>query len=262
MKCYVIGCGRIEMRAENRVTAEKSGAQTVPSIPVPCWLFQTEQGWVLFDTGCDPEGMTKNWPAAMRENPYVCPPEQQLTAQLARLGLRPSDIRCVVLSHLHLDHAGGLKLFPDARVIVSGEEFVKTMHAYADRDFSGFHLQSDIESWLRAEIRWELMSERTLQLTEELTILNLGPGHSYGMLAMLAQTRSRGAVLLTADAVYTGAHFADPGLTAGIVYDAAGYRRSVEHLRRIAERTGAEVWFGHDPEQFRTLVKLPDGCYE
>jgi len=262
MRLYVIDCGRIEMRVSNQVTSGAPDARNAPAIPVPCWLFQTEQGWMLFDTGCDPEGMTKNWPPARQENPYVCPPEQELTAQLALLGIRPSDIRCVVLSHLHLDHAGGLKFFPNARVIVSGEEFVKTMHAYADRDFSGFHLQSDIESWLRAEIRWELLSERRLSLSEELTVLNLGPGHSYGMLAVLARTRGHGAILLTADAVYTRAHFENPAMTAGIIYDAAGYRQSVEHLRRIAEQTRAETWFGHDPEQFRTLVKLPDGCYE
>ena len=121
MRLYVIDCGRIEMRVSNQVTSGAPDARNAPAIPVPCWLFQTEQGWMLFDTGCDPEGMTKNWPPARQENPYVCPPEQELTAQLALLGIRPSDIRCVVLSHLHLDHVSdSSRSEPCARAGLSG----------------------------------------------------------------------------------------------------------------------------------------------
>lgn len=42
--------------------------------------------------------------------------------QLKTLGVRPSDVRWVVLTHLHTDHAGGLHHFPNAEVFVDPME--------------------------------------------------------------------------------------------------------------------------------------------
>src|SRR6056297_4127567 len=38
-------------------------------------------------------------------------------------GLEPEDVRCVVMSHLHQDHYGGLHHFPNAEFLVSREEW-------------------------------------------------------------------------------------------------------------------------------------------
>lgn len=47
-------------------------------------------------------------------------PEGQPEPFLARFGLRPQDIRCVIVTHFHVDHVSGLRLFDRARFLVSG----------------------------------------------------------------------------------------------------------------------------------------------
>lgn len=264
MKLYVLDNGKIVMEADNRVTHDSGCGGEPPAIPIHTFLLDTELGWVLFDAACDPEGMTRNWPEAMRANPYLAGPHGAVSDQLALLGLTPDDIRYVVLSHLHLDHAGSLQLFRNATVLVSREEFNKTLHAYADRDFSGFHLESDITHWLRAELRWQFLDPDTAEyvLCPGLTVLNFGPGHSYGMLGLLVELERDGTFLLAADAIYTADHLGPPAKMAGIAYQEKGYFDTIERIRALAQKTGATILFGHDMAQFQTLRKAGQGHYE
>jgi len=48
---------------------------------------------------------------------------------------------------------------------------------------------------------------------------------------------------------------------AAIVWDNVRWLESVEKLRAIADRTGAEVIFGHDGDQSKTLHFAPNGFY-
>jgi len=47
----------------------------------------------------------------------------------------------------------------------------------------------------------------------------------------------------------------------GVIYDTVGWRKSLKYLKKVAGESHAQVWFGHDREQFDTLVKAP-GFYE
>ena len=49
---------------------------------------------------------------------YVKPSEA-----LAPLGIKPDDVTDLLLSHMHWDHAGGIDLFPKARVWVQKDEY-------------------------------------------------------------------------------------------------------------------------------------------
>ena len=52
-------------------------------------------------------------------------PEQTLPAQLAKLGLKPSDVTHVLSSHLHIDHCGGHEFFPRALVYCHADEYAQ-----------------------------------------------------------------------------------------------------------------------------------------
>lgn len=49
-------------------------------------------------------------------------PEQEIGPQLLKLGIRPEEVRTVILTHLHTDHAGGLHHFPNSEILVSEDE--------------------------------------------------------------------------------------------------------------------------------------------
>lgn len=84
--------------------------------PVPGVLLQTDGGWVLLDTGFntalirDPY-LRKRFFPSVEYQPLLPGPGEPIEEGLAAIGVDIDDIHVVGLSHLHVDHAGGLKLF-------------------------------------------------------------------------------------------------------------------------------------------------------
>ena len=52
-------------------------------------------------------------------------PEQEVGPQLRGLGIGARDVKTVVLTHLHIDHDGGLAHFPDSRILASAGEIAR-----------------------------------------------------------------------------------------------------------------------------------------
>ncbi len=96
-------------------------------IDIPVWsaLIRSPEGLIVFDTGLHPVHVER--PDAT----YGPRPTMQITMsaddaivlRLAALGVRPDDVTIVVNSHLHFDHAGNNRAFPNATFIVQAEHF-------------------------------------------------------------------------------------------------------------------------------------------
>ncbi|GAA4989332.1 MBL fold metallo-hydrolase [Kitasatospora paranensis] len=90
-----------------------------------CLLLETDGGLVLVDTGfgtgdvADPGRLGRTFRTVTR--PRLTLPGTALH-QIRALGHDPRDVRHIVLTHLDLDHAGGLGDFPQAEVHVFAEE--------------------------------------------------------------------------------------------------------------------------------------------
>lgn len=62
-----------------------------------------------------------NLPEAMKKDAHSTL-DQRVDRQMARLGYKPEDVKYVILSHMYVDHVGGMTLFPHATFIVRKEE--------------------------------------------------------------------------------------------------------------------------------------------
>lgn len=84
--------------------------------PVPGILLECDGGWVLLDTGYnvalirDP-AFRRRFYGRPGYEPVLPGPGEPLEEALDKVGIAMDDIHLVALSHLHLDHAGGLKHF-------------------------------------------------------------------------------------------------------------------------------------------------------
>ena len=113
--------------AKNLLVAFAPGTVDAPTTSVV--IEHPEHGVVLWDTGineavADPERGDEYWGPGLRTafGTQAFTREHVVDKQLEKLGFRTSDVRYVVYSHLHLDHAGGMCYFPNAVHVVQRDE--------------------------------------------------------------------------------------------------------------------------------------------
>ncbi len=96
-----------------------------------CLLVETEEGLVLVDSGMGTRDYTNpssfmDWFMGLNKVPRDM--EETAIRQVAALGYAPEDVRHIVLTHMHIDHTGGLPDFPWAKVHVYEEEYQAAMN--------------------------------------------------------------------------------------------------------------------------------------
>ena len=236
-------------------------------IPVSAYFIEHPDGNVLFDTGCNPDwgGPNGRWPAAIQEIfPVIGGEDCYLPARLDAMGLGPDQIRHVVLSHLHCDHAGCVEYFRKSNLIVHEDEFASAATHHLKRIHTTPYALKDIETWMHLDLNWHEVGRHDPDhdIVDGVKLLNFGPGHSVGMLGLYVSLRDNADVILASDACYTSENYGPPYRPAGISYDSIGSKRTVQRIRALSEHRGAEVWFGHDIPQFASLRKGTDDWYE
>src|SRR5271167_3034685 len=96
-------------------------------LPVYAWVIEHEEGIIVVDTGetsrVHQNGYHPSWhPFYRRAVHFSVHPDEEIGPQLRTLGIAPRDVRQVVLTHLHTDHAGGLTDLTNAHFWVAEHE--------------------------------------------------------------------------------------------------------------------------------------------
>lgn len=272
MKMYIIANGMLECDNANLIAmpnlANSKNKHTISEwVKSPVYTVLIEHGdkLILFDTACHPDAMKGRWDRGnILRTPYTYEEDEQLPNALKKLGYTPEDIDIVVLSHLHEDHAGCLEMFTKSRIYVSDEELTQTLRLYALNENMGGYIRNDIKAWLNTDLNWLPIDSETkeIELLDGLKILNLGPGHTFGMLGLFIPLQNTGNIILASDCINTSKNFGPPILFPGLAYDTIGYKKTVQRIARLADEKQAKVFFGHDIDQYITLKKSTEGYYD
>lgn len=129
VRIHHLNCGTMCPHGRRLMTGEGGWLETA-EMCCHCVLIETAQGLVLVDTGMGsddvrhPERLGRPFLAAVR--PQLREEETAL-ARVRALGFKPEDVRHIVVTHLDLDHAGGLPDFPQAQVHVFDPEYDAAM---------------------------------------------------------------------------------------------------------------------------------------
>ncbi len=260
MAIYHLNCGTLSPRYARMHTL------------LYCLLVETSAGPVLVDTGLGAQDYER--PALMVrafETLMRAPGDVQETAvqQVQRLGYAPEQVEHIVLTHLHLDHAGGLADFPHAQVHVWQREYEAAMH---HRGWLG-RLSYQAAQWAHGP-RWVLHDspvERWYDfdalavlpgITPRILLVPL-PGHTPGHCGVAIQTE-RGWLFHCGDAA-SPTHpatdaYARPDKRYPLHWLPATparwfFGRQAPRLQALAREHGDEVTVitGHDYEHWREL---------
>jgi glyoxylase-like metal-dependent hydrolase (beta-lactamase superfamily II) len=224
------------------------------SIPTSTYLIDHPAGKILYDTG---------W-TSRQALTFPISEKEYIVNTLSRIGVRPEDIKYLILSHLHLDHAGNLEPFKGAEIFVSETEFTNVAKLLLSNKLTSPFVRDDAEAWSRQDFKWRFVDKQyeVVDFVQGVKFVTLGPGHSFGILALLLEMPKSGNILIASDAIYGRVNVGPPVRPPGVIMDEDGYRKSLTFLLSVAEQYDAQLWYGHDLEQFETLTKADDGYYE
>jgi N-acyl homoserine lactone hydrolase len=263
MKIHAIQTGTVAVTAAWREGVGHGRRRLVNSIvdrdwtePLPIYAFAIDhpEGVIVVDTGEDARasrrGYFSRWHPGVRAFREWVEPGQEVGPQLRRLGIAPGDVRWVVMTHLHTDHAGGLHHFPDNEVIVTRPEleFASGLRGRV----RGYVANKHWPGWFRpTEV--ELESEpfgpfpHSLRLTDagDVTLVPL-PGHTPGQIGVLVDDGDH-TVFLGGDSSYTQ-ELMLRGKADGVGADEEAERLTHERIRAFAAAQPTVYLVAHDPE--------------
>lgn len=209
-----------------------------------CYLIRDGDKYLLWDTGLD--GDLAGKPRDANGSKLT----KTLVTQLAQLGLRPSDIDYVGISHYHYDHTGQLRDFPTATLLEGKNdwEIVRTWKAAEPR----------YRHWLSGGGKIDLIEgDKDVFGDGKVKMINL-PGHTEGHHALLVQLRS-GPVLISGDQ-YHFTRNRDVGGVPSFNVDRADTLASHDRFEKLATNLGAKVIIQHEPDDVAKLPAFPNSA--
>lgn len=218
-------------------------------MPIYAWVIEHPEGIIVIDTGessrtadptyfaCDPV-TAFIYRSFLR---FAVGPADEIGAQMMRLGLSTSDVRTVVQTHLHSDHADGMGSFPGAEFLLSPIDYPNAPGA----------LRCRYPAWLKPTLlRWQ--SRPLYNFAQSYQITKAGdvyivptPGHSAGHQSVLLQD---------ADCIYFFAGDTSfdetqllQGVVGGISADPAAASATLSAVRALAAQQPTVYLPSHDP---------------
>ncbi|WP_325544573.1 N-acyl homoserine lactonase family protein [Ramlibacter sp.] len=235
-----------------------NGMGTSIEVPTLFFLIDHPQGKVLFETGLHPNVATDpraHWGGRADALKPRMRPDQSAVAQLARLGVRPDDIRYVVMSCLMYDHCGGMTSFPDATFVVQFQELQDAW--WPDRRYMKSY--NDAEILPTRHLRFRELHGEDLDLFGDGSVVVLSiPSHTRGEQGLVVRLARTGSVVFPAGAIPQRANLEHNIMTGTPRAGPAVAYRSTDKLRGIIERERAMVIFHHDPHEWEQIKQAPD----
>jgi N-acyl homoserine lactone hydrolase len=226
--------------------------------PVPGVLLQCDGGWLLLDTGFNTALITdRALRARFHGDPLVQPvlpgPGEPLAEALGAVGVDLADIHAVAVSHLHYDHAGGLKHFAGrVPVHIQQAELDYGMSAPPGPEENGiFRVDFDDPriDWRAADGDAEIAPGITGVLTAGHT-----PGHQ-SFVVRMDPSAGGGGFVFAFDAADLTENIEREVAVGGRI--GASPEQSVAQIRKL-KRIGAECGYrlvpGHDPDAWPALT--------
>lgn len=239
VKLYVMYAGKINLPDKGHMTPGKDVGKPV-SMPVYTYLIEHPQGLVLVDTGQEHGG------------PSVVEEQDLVVNRLKEVGYEPEDIRYVIMTHLHVDHAAYMEKFPNATFIVRKEELRAAW--WSEKSEKGYvydHYRNT-----RDYSFYEPLDEEIFDVFMDGTVLCIDTkGHTRGHQSVIVNLKESGSLVIVGDAASFKENI-DSNIQPGTCSNTWYAMQSIQKLKHLRE-CGYTLLYGHDVEQERELLLSP-----
>jgi N-acyl homoserine lactone hydrolase len=241
-RLYILNCGDGVGPDQSRWSPGVNVGKPLP-VSDNCYLIHYAQGWFLWDTGVRDEiASMPNGEQGQNGAPNWRRPKT-LISQLEQLGVKPSDIKYVAVSHTHPDHSGNVELFPQSMLLVQKAEYDWKLPNGAPR-FKPEHPVTKLDG------DYDVFGDGSVRIIST-------PGHTPGHQSLLVKLPKTGALLLTGDAV----HFKDNWDNRRVPANNTDNDQTNASMQRIADflaKEQAKLWINHDKVQSDSLKYSPE----
>jgi N-acyl homoserine lactone hydrolase len=231
-------------------------------LPMLSWVIEHPEGLIVIDTGeragandlethvacADPISRTflsKNFRINVQ-------PEMELGPQLRKLGLEPNDVRWVVQTHLHFDHANGFAFIPKAEVLISRAELEGQRAAPVGAISCLYPSNFNPQALDYHPVEFGPFAQHSALTKAGDVLIVPTPGHSYGHQSVLLLDNDR-SYLLAGDVVFDERQLQEREL-AGIVNNIGRSRASLETVREYVSKNPTVLLPSHDPASLARLA--------
>ena len=210
-------------------------------IQMMVWLLRGPNGSnILVDSGFYRDRLFKQW----KVRDFIKPSEA-----IGKIGLKPEDITDVIITHMHWDHAGGMDLFPKARIWIQKDEYsYYTGEAWQPGGSHGGIDAEDVMALVKADTEGRV---RVVKGDDQEAIDGIrfytGGRHTYAS-QFVGVSSKAGTVIIASDNCYLYENL-DKRVPIAQTLDAASNLRAQDRMKQLAASPRLVVP-GHDPAVF------------
>lgn len=224
------------------------------------FLVEHPRGLILVDTGWHTD-VRYDQLAVLGEfhyriNKAFLPKGQAIDEQLSAMGIRPSDLDYVLLSHLHTDHVSGVKLVSDAKnILVSDLEMKMAMGPMAQAYEASMWKGVDIGTFPLQDTGYGPHGKSYDLFGDNSLILVSVAGHTPGLCAVQINNNDK-FVLLTGDSCYAPKSWENM-IRPGVMADMEKGMKSLAWVKEMSKKANCvEIHTVHDPDSRPHIIEL------
>ncbi|MEC9248708.1 MAG: N-acyl homoserine lactonase family protein [Pseudomonadota bacterium] len=247
IKLYQVSSGVLKFD-KGWLTAMKDVGKIL-EFPVAMYIIKHPRGLLLYDTGMNvlvSDGKCENYWGKGLCSAFL--PNQRrdqvIDKWLEKFGFSVDDVKYVIYSHMHLDHAGNMEMFPKAIHVVQRKElkaawwpekFQRAAFVLKDyddaRNFNYLELDGDFDLFGDGKV----------------VVLDT-KGHTQGHQSLMVKLENTGTLFLAGDAIYTPEN--EAGAIPGITWNTYESMKSIDRLKMLRDAHEGSIWYSHGIQQY------------